>query len=869
MSRHRSLQPTALAFGALLAVSPLRSALAQNGPPPSVGSDSTVLRASERYGASRLHRLMLGHNYRNLWATPITVPILDLTRFAGGVHPTKTGGGAQTKTLHFETPDGVEYVFRPVHKALLMDLEGFEGTIVEAAMADGLSASYPVGPLIPPAFLDVAGVPHPRPILVVLPDDVRLGKFRGEFGGMLGMIEEHPNVPDDAPGFAGAVEIIDSDELLRLINRDPREQVDARALLRARLIDLLLNDNDRHPDQWKWARLRPDAGAPWVPIPRDRDKVLVSYEGWLLKLARLAKPELVTFSGTYPNLSGLFQNAIEFDRRLLGALDKLVWDSVATTLARAISDSVVDAALRALPAAYQTGVPSLAGTIRSRRDRLPAAADGYYRTLFRVADIHATDAADRATIRRTSQGEVEVRLQYRNDAPYLVRRFDPRLTSEIRLYLHEGDDSAVVTVGPRLDIPIRIIGGNGNNTLIDSSAVGGRGSSARFYDIGTVDGIRYPSDSSARSHKAFNRRPLLPAYGRLVPADRDRGGGTRPTFGVGTGRDLGLVGRVGITRTRYGFRSVPYQTRVDVAVGYSTGLRGFEIDLETDRRLEESRLHVRTQSRMSQLGVGRFVGFGNDAPYRRGVFHDVRQTQWAFHPALAFALGPASDVSLGPIVKYTATDSLPDRLVSELRPYGFSHFGQAGLQLNLTLDTRARATTTRGTPSRAGARTGFVAEVAGSAYPAIWDATSAFARASAVGITYVTIPVPTNPVLALRAGGEKVWGEFPYFEAAFLGGSHSLRIARRQRYAGDASLHGSAELRVPVASFPFILPVTVGVLGFLDAGRVYLGGRSAGGWHTGAAAGFWIGVLDPGTSVTLMVTNQRERRLLVGLGFDY
>src|SRR6185503_5130634 len=136
------------------------------------------------------------------------------------------------------------------------------------------------------------------------------------------------------------------------------------------LIDLLLNDNDRHPDQWRWARLNSHAESPWVPIPRDRDKVLVSYEGLLLKAARLAKPQLVSFSSTYPHLSGLFQNAIEFDRRLLGGLDIAVWDSIATDLARAISDSVIDAAFRALPAGYQGDVPALTSKIRSRRDGL-------------------------------------------------------------------------------------------------------------------------------------------------------------------------------------------------------------------------------------------------------------------------------------------------------------------------------------------------------------------------------------------------------------------------------------------------------------------------------------------------------------------
>jgi hypothetical protein len=842
---------------------------AQNSPRPNIRTDSTM-RASDLYGAGGLHRLMLGNNYRDLWSASMNVPFLDLTTFSGGLLPTKTGGGAQTKTLHFVTRNDVEFVFRPVHKALMMDLAGFEGTVVEKAMIDGLSASHPLAPLVAPAFLEAAGIPHASPILVVMPDDERLGKFRKDFAGMLGMIEAYPNVPDDAPGFAGALKIIDSESLLERLNEDPSERIDARALLRARLVDLLLNDNDRHPDQWKWARMTADTASPWVPIPRDRDKVLVSYEGKLLKLVRIVKPELVTFAGTYPNVPALFQNASELDRRLLGGLDKQVWDSVTASLTRAITDSVINVAFRDMPASYQASVPDLTRKLRSRRDRLPAAADKYYRKLFLVQDIHATDAAEKATIEHSSDGAVTIRLQSGSGQPHLVRHFDPTVTKEIRLYLHEGADTSVVTGASRSPILVRVIGGNGRNVMVDSSVNSVRGST-HFYDAGLVNDVRYPTDSF-KSHKIFNRRPLLPAYGELLPAQRDYGKSMRPTFGIKTGRDLGLVPQIGLVRTEYGFRTIPYRSRIALQVGYSTSINGFGIALDTDHRFEESSLYIQSRSSMSQLEVGRFFGFGNDSPEGDDAFHDVSQTQWKFHPALAWALGRVSNVSLGPIVRYTLTDSLPGRLLTADQPYGFSQFGQAGLQLTFNYDSRSNAATAgllAGGAATAPWQSGLMVTLSSSAYPAAWDATSAYSRVGAVAIAHLVLPVPTHPLLALRGGAEKVWGDFPYFDAAFLGGSHSLRTATRQRFAGDASLHGSAELRLPLAAFPFILPLNIGALGFVEAGRVFMDGQSPDGWHTGVAAGLWLGLLSPGTSITVMATNRVERRWLFGFGFDY
>src|SRR6266550_2194997 len=121
-------------------------------------------------------------------------------------------------------------------------------------------------------MLAAADVIHPSPRLYFMPDDPLLGKFRKDFGGILGMVEEYPTVPKKGRAFADADKIIDSEELLDAINKDSEDQVDARTFLTARLMDLLLGDNDRHPDQWKWARFGTKDEAPWEAISRDRDK---------------------------------------------------------------------------------------------------------------------------------------------------------------------------------------------------------------------------------------------------------------------------------------------------------------------------------------------------------------------------------------------------------------------------------------------------------------------------------------------------------------------------------------------------------------------------------------------------------------------
>ena len=851
-----------IAVGILVAV----TSLTAQSQTTVVGKDSVVVVAGPDFAAGGFHRWLLGDNYRDVWTTPIKVPILDLHSFAGGLKPTVKGGGAQTVSLRFVAPDSTEWAFRSIHKRVGVLPKEYKGTVIYYIFRDAGSASHPTSFLAAVPMMDAVDVLHPTGRLAVMPDDPALGEFRKEFAGMLGEIEQRPTVPKDGPAFAGASKIISSEELLKEINSDPLNQVDARRMLTARLLDMVFGDNDRHPDQFKWARFGKKDDVPWVPIAEDRDKVFVSYRGALLSLARKALPNLITFDSTYPEPTALFNNATDFDRRMLGGLDRSVWDSVATSITNALTNSVIDSAMRSMPHEYAPSSRALGEKVKARRDRLRAAADHYYDVLSRVVDIHATDSADKATVVRAADGVVDVEIRFADHPPWFKRRFLASETSEIRLYLHGGDDNAIVTGNVRSSIPVRIIGGNGNNTIVDQSVVGGTRNPTRLYDVGSVTDNVYKPDSAdikanvdnALNH-SFNRRPWLHHYGTLVPPQRDYGASVKPFAGLRTGRNLGVIAKLGATRYRYGFRDVPYASMTSILLGLSTTGR-FLVTLGADKRFEGSDVHIPAEAGVTQMEQVEFRGFGNDVPDLRGKPYEVKQTQFGFRPAIGFSLNPVSDISIGPIVRYTTTDSVGGQFIASERPYGFPHFGQAGLQLKLHYDSRYVADTLK--PRG-------VLDFNASGYPSMWDAKSRYEAISGVAAAFITLPVKIRPVIALRAGGKKLFGDFPYFDAAFLGGSQSLRTEERQRYAGDASVYGTTELRVPVAKFPLIVPLDVGLIGFMDIGKVYVDGESPGGWHKGTGGGFWVGFLNPGTSLNVLFTNNPNRRVVSSFGFAF
>jgi hypothetical protein len=368
----------AAVFVALLAAGIL--ALPRAGLPPGgfrgTGAEAAGV-AAVRYRAGPLRRGLLGDGYRDAWAAPVRVPLLALDTFAGGLTPDRPGGGNQTRSLHLRGADGRDYVFRSTDK----DQGGRLGPVARATFGrvrqDQVGALHPAAAIVADGLLDATAIPHADPRLVAMPDDPRLGPFRADFAGRLGIIEESQH-----DGFGGAREVVDTDELWAELRARPAEPVDARMFLSARLMDVYLGDWDRHEGQYRWGRMEGAGGARWVPIPRDRDYAMASYGGLLPSLARRGDAKIVRFDGEVRDLGGLMVEAGPLDARFLCPLPAAAWDSAAASLRAVLTDSAIAASVGRMPAPYvRLDGDEMASTLRARRDRLPAVARDFRRRL--------------------------------------------------------------------------------------------------------------------------------------------------------------------------------------------------------------------------------------------------------------------------------------------------------------------------------------------------------------------------------------------------------------------------------------------------------------------------------------------------------
>ena len=836
---------------------------------PAIAQEVLEVTPGLRYEAGTFHKWLLGSGNRVFWTTPVRVPVFDIESYAGGITFEDQGGGRQTRTLHLRGRDGNAYVFRSVDKDVTPALHAdMLGTSSQQLLQDATSYFNPFGALLAPTLLDAVGVLHPTPKLYVMPDDPRLGKYRKTFAGMLGIVEARPEQSERKnPLFGNTRQIVSTPKLMDRIDGDARQRVDEGQWLTARFIDFLLGDTDRNGDQWRWAGFNAEDGIIWKPIPRDRDWALLNANGVVAPVLGVVFKKLVTFDDHLPTLGGLTFSSIDMDRRFLQSLDRNDWLAVLAHVQGSLSDDVITRAVTALPPEHQsTRGPQIISDLQGRRADLTRAARRFYERLAEDADVQATNGADSAAISRFDDGSVEVRL-YRVEqviasskgdgesdgealVPYYQRRFLPGETDEIRLYLKEGDDRAIVLGSPVADaIRVRLIGGAGDDMLMDSTSGGSRRTRTWIYDHEGMN-VLIAGPHAEVSRRAF-QTPVPPKdwLGTTVLQGRFRDWGHSLGFAplldyrLSTGVITGLT----YTHTTYGFRRVPYQTRWRYGLMFAPSELSFGVKVRNDHYFENSRWSIVSKARASAFDDFRFYGFGNESSDIGSSAARVERSRIIAQTGLRYTRGN-TEVAVGPSLQTNHSTGDADSPLELTQPNGAGDWTQFGVW--------------------SAAETSFAHDnatlsIESAYYPSAFDQVRDYGKIRGVATVYIG----NAPTLALRGGGEKIWGDAPIFDAAFVGGRESLRGFSTYRFAGDASLYGNAELRVPVFTAKLLTRSQVGVFALGDAGRVYFGGDSPGGWHTSYGGGVWISSMTH--EISIAGANGEDFKLYIKLGMPF
>jgi hypothetical protein len=824
----------------------------------------TVIPGKE-YKAGGLHRFFLGSHWRDLWATPIKVEVLDLDTFAGGLTPHKRGGGRQTISLRLKGKDGNTWKFRSVNKdPKLVLVKELRDTVVESVIKDQISTANPMAPLMLAPILNAVGIMQADPILVWMPDDERLGQFRQEFGGMLGTIEIHPEGRDeDSPGFAGAKRILGTYDLYERLEKQRDEKVDSAEFLKARLVDIFVGDWDRHSDQWRWAWYKVNNQKLWKPIPRDRDQAFAKFTGLFPRLAERLVMHLNGFRKYYNPIKKLTWSGRHIDRRYLTELDKATWDTITLSVKNSLTDQVIEEAVRRLPAEiYKKASKEIITKLKARRDKLHEISTDFYNRINDVIDIYASDKDDLVEVKRISSDKTEVILYKRGKKsgekkgkPLYHKIVDNRLTAEIRIFMGGGDDRAVVTGTVGSSPRVRIVGGKGKDELIDSSKVKGflkAETKTVFYDRGKKTIVQ-----KGPGTKIVRAKPPKPWIKNSKYEDLQKNRDTEvysiPMISFNS--DDGFVVGAGALLFKYGFRVRPYKFLLSLNASYASKTSSHHIDFKGifNTFIRGTSLHL--QFLKTQLLFNDYYGFGNDTSYDSALedaeYYETEEEFYISRASLHFNLNKKIKASLG--AQYTASDVQLGNILllkgTHHYRYGLDKFESLDVNASLQYDSRDKA---------ANPYKGVFLQLEGSFTPKWLDNRYSYIKTGFDARVYVPLKLK-DITFALRLGGSKVFGDYPFFSAAFLGGGGDLRGYNRKRFSGDAALFGQAELRAYLFRLKLLLRGRLGFHLFYDAGRVFKDGESSNTLHSSYGGGIWIAFANRALNTSFTFAKSEEK----------
>ncbi|GAA4920545.1 BamA/TamA family outer membrane protein [Mucilaginibacter defluvii] len=800
--------------------------------------DSIEVSVAPEYDkVSKIHRFLLGNHNRAIWAAPVKLRVVHLSTERGGMKILQLGGGMQTRSLRLQDSAGRQWALRTLQKYPDRKLpENLKKTVARDILQDQVSSAHPFSALVVPPLASALGIPHANPEIVYVADDPALGEYRKDFANQVFLLEERE--PLDAE------KTYNTDKVLQKIRDDNDNKIDEKLVLRARLLDMLLGDWDRHEDQWRWEKLEGKSGDLYKPVPRDRDQVFYYTDGvfpWIVSHQWLSS-KFQGYGDHIRDINGWNVQARYFDRYFLNRLDEGDWKKEIAYVQNTLTDELITASVKRMPdTVYKISGSRIVANFISRRNLLMKQALEYYRFISKYVEIPATDKHDGFAITSNTDGSLRVTVNKikKNgsvDHSTYKRTFYPDVTSEVRLYGFDNSDRFTVSGSTPSKIKLRIVAGTGADTVRIADSLHNK-HNIYVYDLKQESNV-LPSRSQARlklsTDSAVNRYERESfKYDRFAII-------TLANYGVDKG--ISLIG--GFSYEKHGFRKEPYAYRHEFLTEYSLARKSFVFTYTGDfiKLFGNTNLMVNLKAR-GPNNVSNFFGLGNESVFiNRGrreigyyrnrydlVTGDVSLYQninkWRFSAGLAGQFYTASQDNNERKFLALYDQQNPDQQVFADRAY-------AGFTTNAWLDTRNKALI----PTQ-----GIFWNTTFSGYAGISGGRNKYMQLQSEFGFVVNPDRDSVWVIINRTGGGHIFGHAEYFQKVKLGGLANLRGFHTNRFTGETMLYNDLETRVKLFDFnSYLLPGSLGLIGFTDAGRVWSPGESSDKIYVGYGGGLYL-----------------------------
>jgi hypothetical protein len=804
-----------------------------------IEEDSITISIAPEYNeVNRAHRFWFGDNYRNIWATPVTLNVFYIEK--RGLKILQQGGGQQTKSLRLVDSTGREWVLRTVQKDPAKALpENLRGTVAKTIVQDQISAAQPYAPITIPILAEAIQVPHANPQIVFVPNDPALGIYRTEFAGTICILEEREPTSHNDP------KTYNTDKVLVKLQEDNDNCIDEKAVLTARMLDLLIGDWDRHEDQWRWEKRIEGKRNIYSPIPRDRDQAYFINNGVLTYIAarKWLMPKLQGFDAKIKNVNGFMFNARYFDRFFLNELSEAEWIKVLNHVQQTLTDSIIAAAVHQLPdTVYAQCGEQIRTNLISRRNELLTNGLKYYVFLAQTVEIPGSDKGDYFELNYQENGNILLKVyKIKKDGSkgnvFYERTFNKKVTKEIRLYGRGGEDVFNVMGKGRSSIKVRMIGGSEKDSFHVDAAVHNR-KNIIVYDRSDKDNT-FPVCSKAVVHKSSD--PAINEYnGRTFKYNQ-----LLPQAGGGYNFDDGMWLGAGMQYTKYGFRKEPYAQRHRLLIGHALATDATNIKYYGHfvHAIGKNDIKINFDARAPD-NVSNFFGAGNETEFVKVGEHPITYYRTRYNLITAQAklehtYARSFKIYGGIIGQYYGTDSM-ENIGRYINVYDAAHPEEnvftkkifLGLIGGFQLDTR----NSDFMPIRGVYWNTFL-----TGMQQLDEKNQNFGRFETDMTVYTSFNKDPRFVLINHFGGGINAGDPYYFQLCYLGGSTNLRGYRNYRFAGNSKFFYNIEVRMKLFDFTsYLFPGSIGLIAFNDLGRVWTNGEKSHLWHDGYGGGVYI-----------------------------
>ena len=798
----------------------------------SYAQDSVTVKVRPKYDrVGGLHRTFFGENYRKEWSTDTKLPYIKISEVAGGLKPLRLGGGHQTVSLRLADSKGEEWSLRMIVKdpSILLPPQ-LRQTFARDVLDDAMSAQHPFSPLVVQDLAAAAGIPHAEPIIGVVQKDSALGEFSKQFEGQVCLLEmREPFGSSD-----------NTAEMLAALDDDNDNTVDYKAFLRAALLDLLIGDWDRHGDQWRWVDVQKGKTKTYVGVPRDRDQAFYVNQGvapWYVSLPWVV-PNLQGFKADIPHAKfSLFQHSF-LSSRTSSHLKEEEWMKITNDFVAAITDEVIDNALKRLPqSAYDIRHEKLASALKHRRDNIPAAMKEYFRFMNRIAEVKLSNKNELVQVSDSSDKlVVRVNKLKKDGEPgelLMNSTFDPSVTKEFNLYTGKGKDSVVIN-NSSSPIKIRLIGEEGEKSYNIINAhkrikTYNKINGAYYYGKENMLSKHLSDDTSNTNFHTANRYNVW-----------------MPLIGFGINRDDGFILGLGSQYTKNGFRKYPYASRSRLMLYYAFSTSAFKIRYSGEWIRVFGKTDIIANADIyAPENTQNFFGLGNEMPFNKTgdyrKFYRARFNLYQFTPAFRWQnLKTGVTFSIGPSVQHYRLDSSDNIgrfiVTTPIKSYDSLSITESKTHAGVVMNFAVNRKNSQILPSR-----GYFFNVRVQGFGGLNDRSKSFGQIIPEFSVYKRLNQKGTIVIADRIGGGITVGKHAFYQSLFIGGHENLFGYRQYRFAGEHMLYNNFELRMKIANFTgYIIPGQFGLVGFFDVGRVWVDDENSDVWHNGVGGGVYF-----------------------------